>query len=221
MRRDGWLLSQRQGRGVSYAPSERTLAGHRRRATTFTPEGPPWGGAFHALLVSVPETERAFRDEFRRAAHIAGYRILRAGLLVAPSDRRDEIGDLLERVPLDASVLPAWLELAPEDARREASQLWKLDDLEKRYRRLAEHARTAAAVVTSSPTTSEDGILRPFAEVTLPIYRAIADDPGLPADLLPRDWPARELGSALGEALRAFGPAVASHIERRRRNSPG
>jgi DNA-binding transcriptional regulator PaaX len=32
--------------------------------------------------------------------------------------------------------------------------------------------------------------LRAFAAATLPIYDASSGDPGLPAELLPADWPA-------------------------------
>jgi phenylacetic acid degradation operon negative regulatory protein len=212
MRRGGWLVSHRQGRTVAYAPSERILAGHRRRAATFSPPGPQWSGSFHALLVSVPEAARAFRDEFRRAAHIAGYRTMRAGLLVAPSDRRDEIGDILERIPPGASVVPAWLALAADDTRAVANDLWDLAELAERYRALARHARTAAATARDGCAGGAEA-LHAFAAATLPIYRAVADDPGLPAALLPPGWPAPELGAALGEALGAFGPAVGAHID--------
>jgi DNA-binding transcriptional regulator PaaX len=45
------------------------------------------------------------------------------------------------------------------------------------------------------------------------LYEAIADDPGLPAALLPPAWPAGEVGAALGAALRALGPAVSRYID--------
>ena len=219
MRRGGWLDSHRGGRMVAYSPSDRVVAGHRRRAGTFAPPGAPWNGSFHALLVSVAESARSFRDEFRRAAHIAGYRILRSGLLIAPSDRRDELGDILDRVPVDASVMPGWLALAPGDARRVARDLWGLDELAARYRGLTAAAEAAAAGAgggVAGPAT-----FRAFAAATLPIYEAVADDPDLPAPLRPPDWPAPELGRALTGALQAFGPAVAAYLTEQRRRPHG
>ncbi len=218
MRRGGWLVSCRFGRTVAYQPSERVLAGHRRRAAAFTPPGLRWDGSFHALLVSVPEPARAFRDDLRRSAQVAGYRTLRAGLLIAPGDRQDEVGDILGRVPPGASVVTGWLKLDPDDAQRVASQLWALDDLGERYRRLAAGARLAAAEARTGHSVGGEAF-QAFAAATLPIYEAVADDPGLPADLLPPDWPAPELGAALGEALAAFGPAVSDHIDDLRRRA--
>jgi phenylacetic acid degradation operon negative regulatory protein len=211
MRRGGWLVSVRDGRRVSYRPSEQILAGHQRRARSFSPTGPQWDGAFHALLVNVPERARAFRDEFRRAAQVAGYRTLRAGLLVAPSDRRAELATILDRIPSQASVVPGWLRLSPDDTRRVARDLWSLPELATRYRLLAAAARAAAADVRARPLGGTEA-MGAFAAATLPLYQAMADDPGLPADLLPPDWPGQALGAALDDALRAFGPAVNAYL---------
>lgn len=218
MRRSGWLVSQRQGRAVSYAPSEQILAGHRRWAGVVTRPGTRWSGSFHALLVSVPEQARAFRDQLRRSAQIAGYRSIRAGLFIAPSDRREELGAILERIPPHASVVSGWLNLGPEDTRRVANDLWALEELGARYRSLASQAQAAAASALAGHSVGVDA-LRAFAAATLPIYQAMADDPGLPRELLPAEWPAAETSSALDEALNAFGPAVTAHLADRRRGS--
>jgi phenylacetic acid degradation operon negative regulatory protein len=217
MRRGGWLDSHRGGRTVAYSPSERVVTGHRRRAGTLSSPDETWSGSFHALLVSVAESSRPFRDEFRRAAHIAGYRTLRSGLVIAPSDRRRELGDILDRVPADASVIPGWLALDPGDARRVAGELWALDDLAAWYRQLTGRAEAASARARGAVAGA--ATFRAFAAATLPIYQAVADDPGLPAALCPPDWPAPALGRALAGALQAFGPAVAAYLTEQRQRA--
>jgi hypothetical protein len=91
MRHAGWITSVRTGRTVGYAPSPSPLAGHRRHTEQPTAAGRAWDGTFHGMLVTVPERRRSFRDALRRAAALAGYRSLRPGLLIAPSDRTAEI----------------------------------------------------------------------------------------------------------------------------------
>lgn len=211
MRRRGLLSSTRTGRTVAYAPSRMVIAGQQRHRNQFVGTGPDWDGAFHALLVSVPEDDRSFRDELRRTATIAGYRTLRSGLLIAPSDRTEELGTTLARTPPAASVIAARLELSPEDARRVAAELWRLGELATRYRALATAARAASEEARGHRPIGAAAV-RAFAAAALPIYEAIADDPGLPADLLPEAWPGPDLSAALGEALRVFGPAVATYI---------
>jgi DNA-binding transcriptional regulator PaaX len=48
---------------------------------------------------------------------------------------------------------------------------------------------------------------------TQPIYEAIADDPALPAELLPADWPAHDLGAALTAADETLGPPAERQVQ--------
>jgi len=212
MRRVGLLSTVRTGRTAAYAPSPAVVAGHERRRNQFAAEGPAWDGSFHALLVGVPERHRSFRDELRRMAAMAGYRTLRPGLLIAPSDRSAEFAATLARRPSQASIVAARLQLGPDDTRRVASELWALDELAERYRALVVAARAAAG---RHPPSGANAV-QALAAATLPIYVAILDDPGLPADLLPTGWPGPDLSSALGETLRAFGPPIADYLRRLR-----
>jgi len=219
MRRVGLLSTVRTGRTAAYAPSPAVIAGHERRRNQFVAEGPAWDGSFHALLVGVPEQHRSFRDELRRMAAMAGYRTLRAGLLIAPSDRSSEFAATLARRPSQASIVAARLQLGPDDTRRVASELWALDELAERYRALIVAARAASDAARHHPPSDADAV-QALAAATLPIYVAILDDPGLPADLLPTGWPGPDLSSALGETLRAFGPSIADYLRRLRGHQP-
>ncbi|HEU0318399.1 MAG TPA: PaaX family transcriptional regulator C-terminal domain-containing protein, partial [Solirubrobacteraceae bacterium] len=87
--------------------------------------------------------------------------------------------------------------------------------LAERYRALAARARALTAAGAADPPDGADA-LRALATAVLPVYAAIADDPSLPAELLPPAWPAGEVGAALDGALRAFGPAVSLHVDDRR-----
>jgi phenylacetic acid degradation operon negative regulatory protein len=215
MRQAGSVSSARTGPTVGYSPSSATLAGHRRRAGQSNPAGPAWDGSFHAIVVTVPETRRSFRDGLRWAGAVAGYRSLRPGLLIAPSDRRAEIAPVLDKRPRDASVLFAQLRLSVEDSRAVAAELWELDELAHRYRALAVAARDAAVAARRRPPTGPAALVG-LAVATLPIYEAIRDDPGLPAQLLPPDWPQPELRAALAEALMCLSPGVRSYVEQLR-----
>jgi phenylacetic acid degradation operon negative regulatory protein len=212
MRQAGSISSARTGRTVGYAPSSATLAGHRRHAGQSDPAGPAWDGSFHAMVVTVPESRRSFRDGLRWASATAGYRSLRPGLLIAPSDRRAEIAPVLDRRPEDASVLFAQLRLSVEDSRAVAAELWELDELAHRYRALALAARNATVAARRRPPTGAAAVVG-LAAATLPIFEAIRDDPGLPPQLLPPGWPQPELRADLTEALICLTPGVRGYIE--------
>lgn len=186
-----------------------------RRAEAPIAASAAWGGFFHAMVVSVPEHRRGFRDGLRRAVAIAGYRYMRPGLLIAPSDRRAEIAPVLDRTPKDASILFAELRLSAEDSRAVATELWGLDELAHRYRALAVAAREATATARRHPPTGPEA-LRALATATLPIYQAIRDDPGVPPQLLAPDWPQPELRASLGGILECLMPAVRHYIDQLR-----
>ena len=43
-------------------------------------------------------------------------------------------------------------------------------------------------------------------------HQPAADDPDLPRELLPDDWPGDDLSQALGQALRTFFPLISGYL---------
>jgi phenylacetic acid degradation operon negative regulatory protein len=211
LRRHGWLSSKRHGRHTHYAPTATIRARQQRFQEHFTMASPPWDGAFHGLIYEVPERHRAYRDRLRRCAQLLGYASLRGGLLIAPTDRFVELQSLLSQPPSEAHLLPARIELTPDDARRLASRLWALDALAEDYRARIAVVRDAINDAAGDPPAGPQA-LRAFAAATQPVYEAISRDPLLPAELLPDDWPGAELGAALQAALQTLGPAAVAHV---------
>lgn len=209
MRRHGMLRSEREGRTARYSVAPEILAAQQRIADHFRVGPPVWDGAFAGLLHDFPERERAARDALRRAARSAGYGVLRPGLLVAPSDRWQELAGRFAAAEESGRILRVRLEFSAADASEVARSVWALDRLAERYRDLV--ARTARALEDAERAEGPDA-LRCLEAVTRPIYEAVADDPALPADLLPADWPGPELGRSLGAALAALSPAAATYV---------
>jgi phenylacetic acid degradation operon negative regulatory protein len=212
LRRQGWLSSQRHGRHTYYAPTATIRARQQRVQEHFTAASPPWDGAFHGLIYEVPERHRAYRDRLRRCARLLGYASLRGGLLIAPTDGFVELQSLLNEPPDEAHLLPARIELAPAHARRLAHRLWALDALAEDYRARVVAVRDAINAAAGDPPAGPQA-LRAFAAATQPIYQAISQDPLLPSELLPDDWPAPELGAALQAALQTLGPAAVAYVQ--------
>lgn len=124
----------------------------------------------------------------------------------------DDLGAAEGAGPPGASLVAGRLQLSVADTRQVAAELWRLDELADRYRALVATARAATRLAAAHPPVGPQAV-QALAAATLPMYEAIGDDPGLPADLLPRGWPGPQLSTALGEALRTFGPAVGAHLD--------
>jgi phenylacetic acid degradation operon negative regulatory protein len=206
MRREGWLDSERQGREARYRLAPAISSAQTRIERQLRGQRPPWEGSFNGILHEIPEQARPFRDRLRRTAQLLGYATLRPGLLIATTDRWNELRTMLPEQPPGSQLLKVRIALAPEDSRMVAARLWNLGDLADSYRRVTAELQALAAragdIAPGSPA------FRAFAAGALPAYELTADDPDLPVDLLPDDWPGQELAAALGGVLRAFYPLI-------------
>jgi phenylacetic acid degradation operon negative regulatory protein len=211
MRRDGWLTSQRVGRQARYRLAPILFAGQERVERQLRGDRPAWNGSFSGVLYTVPERHRAFRDRLRRSALLLGYVTLRPGLLLATTDRYDELVAVLPTQPDGSQLLRTKLTFSAADSSRLAAELWNLDDVAALYwRTLAEFNERVAHVLRQPPAAA--AALRAFAAAVLPLYRAGSADPDLPVELLPADWPAPHLGAAIGRAFAVFVPLVSDYL---------
>jgi phenylacetic acid degradation operon negative regulatory protein len=211
MRREGWLTSERDGRQARYRLAPLTAAAHARVEGQLRGRRPEWDGSFSGVLFTVPERDRSFRDRLRRSAQLLGYVTLRPGLLIAATDRYEELARLLPPQPAGSQVLRTRLAFAASDSRSIVAQLWDLGGLAGRYRAVLAEAGRRMTAFEQQPATGA-AAFRAFAAAALPLYEAGADDPDLPDDLLPGDWPAQQIGQAIGRAFRVFGPALGDYL---------
>jgi phenylacetic acid degradation operon negative regulatory protein len=213
LRRDGQLESTRFGRSARYSASPAVAVAQRRWAEHFRDGPPPWDGRFSGLLYDFPERDRSQRDSFRRAARLAGYGLLRPGLLICPDDRWPQLADSFSPARYAGRILALDLSLDPQDARRIARPLWDLDQLAGRYRQTALSTRDVLAASGRHTGDERSSAITQLYLATQPIYDAIADDPTLPNELLPAGWPAHELGAALSAANQTLGPPAARQVQ--------
>jgi phenylacetic acid degradation operon negative regulatory protein len=208
MRRDGQLAGERHGRMVDYRLVGEFLRAFERIRTAAT--GPAWSGQFHTVLYQVPEPHRAFRDQLRRIATFAGYGLLQQGVLISPTDRREQLRPTLAAAPAGAQVLFGELRLTTADAARAAYQAWDLAPLARTYRR---HTRTLRAAIDRRGTPKPDGrTLRRLADLLgeplVDTLRATT----LPPELTPPDWPLPGLRAAIDELQRGYLPPTVEYL---------
>lgn len=223
MRRHGQLASDRRGRGVEYRLIGEFARSFQRVRDQATARPPEWHGHFHALLYQVPERHRSYRDTLRRSAVLCGYGILQPGVLVAPTDRSSRLAAVLSLQPEDTQVWLSNLAMTPDHAARAASLAWDLPELARRYHH---HISRLAGRITAPPPGLADGcpgrsaapeagvaMLRDYVDLLTPALIDTLRNPGLPAILLPPDWPAPALQQAANEFTATFGPTIQSYLD--------
>lgn len=210
MRRQGHLETIRHGRTVDYRLAGTFAEGFRRVRSAGTIAKSEWSGSFHALLFHVPESERAYRDAFRRTALNFGYGLLQPGVLIALNDRGPVLADVLAAAPPTARIFPARLAMAPREAADAAAHAWQLPALTGV---LGGHLRTIQAELRREQPPPNARTLRRFVELSATPLVDLARAPNLPPELAPPGWPLDELRAAITRLHRLYGPPAQSYTD--------
>lgn len=148
------------------------------------------------LSFSIPEQQRADRHSLRAALAWSGFGLLRNGLWIAPgavdvSSIVDRLG-LQERIDL-FTASPA----KPTDMQRVATEAWDLDLIAEEYRDFAHRWADGLA-------PGVDDILAGHILLITEWQQILVDDPELPVQYLPGDWPALNAYATFRQRQSAF-----------------
>ncbi len=176
------------------------------------------------VVFSVPESQRAQRHSLRTRLAKLGFGTVSAGVWIAPTHLAEETADVLRLHQLDRYVELFTATAPASDPAGAVARWWDLQALATLYRSFVQQYQPVlddwnGTVGRGSPDDGRDAFADYVRAVTawrrLP-YR----DPGLPAELLPADWPgtaAAELFAslrvALGGAARTFVTGVAGQAD--------
>ncbi len=204
MVRRGLLDRQQQGRRAYFtltADSRTLLQEGRRRIFAPAPVRQRWDGEWTLLSFSIPESRRDERHRLRARLAWNGFGLLRDGLWLAPG--RLEVAQLISDLRLEKHVDAfAARALAPTDVAELVQRAWDLGDLRSRY--------DAFAVRWSGPHAPAPGGDLPRQVCLITEWRHILrEDPLLPADYLPGDWPALEAARLFHRLHSRYSPGAA------------
>ncbi len=186
LKRRGIVQARRNGGSAGYQLSAGALAilgegdariFRRRRAT-------PADGWVLAVF-SVPESERHRRHVLRSELTRLGFGMVAPGVWIVPAHPQDTTAGTLERLGLDgyADLFRAE-HLAFGDPAAKIRRWWDLDELERQYEAFIGAHEPALPEVPPSGREAFAGYVRLVTDWRRLPYL----DPGLPAELLPRDW---------------------------------
>lgn len=174
---DGWLERSRVGRHSFYRLADKGRDAFREAsARIYAPRPPAWAGYFDLAMLS----SSADREAARAALEAAGFGAAAPGVWIAPGGAapREVEGVLRLQAHGDARTHRAL-----------AARGWPLEATGAAYMRfLVAFGPLRAALEADAAFTD----LEAFAARILMIHnyrRIVLRDPGLPAELLPADWP--------------------------------
>lgn len=177
-----------------YRLSDRLLTRQRRQDDALNPRTHDWDGTWKVLVVTTIGIDARNRAALRSAMQDKRFGELREGVWLRP----DNLDDGLETGELDAGI-EQWVRIlqARDDQPAElAGRLWDLTEWSQTGHRLLDEM-SAAAIPARFMTAAG-------------IVRHLLRDPVLPDELLPADWPGRQL-------RRSYAVFAAELVQRRDR----
>jgi phenylacetic acid degradation operon negative regulatory protein len=205
--RNGLLVTSRSGRRTFVRLSERAAAildDGARRIFSFGAPSPPWDGMWSLVAFSIPEANRAARDELRKDLRWLGFAPLYDGLWVAPRDHVEDVMTRLKDLGISTATAFRATAVTGQDAASDIpSRAWDLDGLRARYERFTSFARQLRDSTAAGDVPPMDALVARTR--VMDEWRAFPGlDPDLPAELLPDAWPrsaARDLFIACYDLL--------------------
>jgi phenylacetic acid degradation operon negative regulatory protein len=191
MRKEGWLESRREGRETAYALTDAAWALlDEGRARIFDRARGPWDGQWHMVVYSVPETERALREQLRKKLAWFGFGPLSSAVWVSPHPRTGEVAAQFadhHAVQLDTFRSRS---AGLQADRGIASRAWDLGALDQDYAALLEDYRPRLARWRAGALPQREALVERMRLVH--DYRLFPfRDPDLPPELLPAGWRGR------------------------------
>lgn len=207
MCRQGWLRTRREA-GRSYysmsAKGERRLAEAAERIYVMSP--PPWDGWWRLFTYTIPEQKRELRDLLRRELEWTGYAPLSSSLWVCPHDRHAQLEQLIASYDIGPYVESfVSRHLGPSSDADLVRKCWDIEAIARAYRDFIEEV--APKMDLPHRRTDEEC----FVERILLVHRwrkFLFIDPGLPNELLPGDWPARQAAELFNTLYERWSPGT-------------
>jgi phenylacetic acid degradation operon negative regulatory protein len=186
MARRGLLERHRIGKRVFFGltkHAEEVLADGDRKVWREGPVNRNWSGHWTLLGFSLPETRRADRHLLRSRLAWAGFGLLQNGLWISPADL--DVTELLGDLDVVDSVKAfRAVTLSATDVDEMIADAWDLDAIAGRYRAFLDRWDVPDPLPGATDDLARQLLLN--TEWLL----VVRDDPRLPVEHLPADWPA-------------------------------
>lgn len=196
--RDGWVTREREGRNAYYR-----LADQGRHAfdlatrRIYAAGPPPWDGEWTVVLLP-KDAANGKAAETARLLAMAGFAPFGPAAWLRP-----EIASAADLPPLATDMVVLRGRSATEVS---AERIWSLGEIGEAYRNLAADLCPLAAAVAGGARLDPLAALAGRTVVNHVWRRIVLRDPGLPAALLPADWPAEQARETVRAIYAALTP---------------
>ena len=206
MSAQGWLEPTRVDAAPGYRATRRAIERLTEAASRIYRSGPEaWDGRWRLVFVDLPR-ERGARARLREELHYLGYAEHAPAVWLCPFER-PQVDEVVARAGGSARHAVA-VELTPDPLRA-----WDLAGLATSYAAWPDLADTLVRGEEDPGDEDESAFAARFRLVH-EWRKFLFDDPGLPTELLPRDWPGQAASDLFTSEAARLKPASDRFVAR-------
>jgi phenylacetic acid degradation operon negative regulatory protein len=213
-RRDLLTRSQ-QGRHTFYGLTPRTIQIMQEgaeRIFSFGTNERSWDGTWSAIAFSIPEKERTLRHVLRTRLRWLTFGPLYDGLWISPHQKLDAAKHLLEELSIETATLFSARMLPGFPRPEELVHTWDLEDLSQKYERYIEQYIPLQARVRAGKVSPDEAMV--MRTRVMDAWRQFPqEDPDLPPQFLPPDWPRDKAHALCMNIYSTLQPAAAQRFQ--------
>lgn len=210
----GLLGRSRQGRRTFYDLTEHgraLLQEGAKRIFTFGVEQPRWDGTWSVVAFSVAEADRDRRHLLRTRLRWLTFAPLYPGVWISPHPSLEEAAKVLEELGIDnmtlfKGIVPSW-----GSRRADFLSAWDLESLRRSYVAFLARFRPVAARLRAGRLAPAEALVM-RTRLMDEWRRFPREDPDLPEEFLPPDWPRRDARALFERLFRDLGPAAERRV---------
>jgi phenylacetic acid degradation operon negative regulatory protein len=176
-----------------------------------------WDGTWLVVAFSVPEDQRGKRDDFRDKLGEMGFGLLSSSVWISPFDQEADVAALVGELNLDGMVAILHCDHIQmpglASVRELARSVWDLEPLAEHYHDINRRVKAFMASLEQVEQGEEIDAETVFFEAmdlqNEVLEMILTEDPCLPPELLPSDWPGQrthELAHAVTAAVDRLEP---------------
>jgi phenylacetic acid degradation operon negative regulatory protein len=200
LRKEGWLESRRDGRETVYGLTEAAWKLlDEGRSRIFSRAAGPWDGQWHMVIYSVPETDRALREQLRKKLAWFGFGALSSSVWLSPHDRLDELCATFAEEPTVRIDTFRTRSAGSTSDRDIATRAWELVALDRDYRALLDTYEPRVPEYRAGALSGPAALVERM-QLVHDYRRFPFRDPDLPPELLPDGWSGRRAHEVFLEA---------------------
>jgi len=208
--RRGLLERSQQGRNTYYALTNqaiRMLQEGAKRLFCFGADELPWDGNWSVVAFSIPEQERTLRHVLRTRLRWLTFGPLYDGLWISPHPRLEAAASLLDELGITTATLFSARMLPRSTNGEDWLRVWDLESLRQQYEAYIRQTQPLLLRVRAGSVEPPEAMLARTR--VMDAWRTFPEqDPDLPAEFLPADWPRDTARSMCMEVYETLKPTA-------------